>query len=307
MRKILLFVFFLIAAVSAGTSAMLWRVKADQAQKLEVMNREMMAFNQQKDSLTRSLTDATKFISDVYVQVSNISGEVAVSNSLEKIDNLNYKAQIASKLEKIGSMVDGYRTQMNSAEQQIAALKRQNAAFAGQLRVLEETVVRLKDIIQTQQTQIASLNEELELTKAERDRFKREAIEKAKALVAKQEELKETTEQLNTAYYITGTVDELKAKGIIEKKGSVLIFGGAWQPVAGLGDSTNLVAEFKKINITKETSIPLPYQSYKIVSAHNPALTELKPGEVGVTPYSLKIAKPEKFWAQSKFLIVVEW
>jgi nitrogen fixation-related uncharacterized protein len=321
MRKVLLLVFFAIAAIATGVAISLWRVKSEQAQKLDAINKEILLFNAQKDSLTRDLNDATKFISDVYVQVSAISGEVAISNSMEKIDNLDYKAQIASKLQKINTLVDGYRGQMQSAEQRIALLKRQNMAFAEQIKALEETVVRLKDIIQSQQAHIAKLNDDLELTKAERDRYKREALQTAQALIERNQallatkqklsetstQLSETTLRLNTAYYITGTVNDLSAKGIIEKKGGVLFLGGSWQPVQGLADSVNLVAQFNKIDITQTSSIPLPFQSYKIVSAHNPNLTKIEVGEVGVSPFQLRISKPDKFWAQSKFLIVVEW
>lgn len=314
MRRTLLLIFFAVAAIAVGTSVSLWRVQSDQARKLDAMNKELVAFNAEKDSLTRNLNEATKFMSDVYVQVSNISGEVAVSRSIENIDNFDYKAQIASKLQTISSMVDGYKNQMQSAELRLAALKRQNVAFAGQIKTLEESVTQMKKVIETQQGQISKLSDELELTKAERDRYKREALEKARQLVEKNtqlvektEELTKTTEQLNTAYYIVGTVEELRSKGIIEKKGNVLFLGGAWQPVAGLADSANLVGLFKKVNIQKDMSIPLPFQSYKVISAHNPSYIEQKVGDVGVSPFALKITKPEKFWAQSKFLIVVEW
>lgn len=313
-RKFLLFGFFVVAAVVAGTAVSLWRVRNEQAKKLDEANKQLIEFNAQKDSLTRNLADATKFISDVYVEVSNISGKVAVSNTLEKIDNSNYKAQIAEQLQVIGGMVDDYKSQMQGAEQKIALLKQQNVAYAGQMRVLEETVAQLKGVVKTQQERIIALTDELETTKAERDQYKREALSKAKSLIAKEEELKvtteeltETTSKLNTAYYIAGTVDELSSKGIIEKKGKVLFLGGAWQPVANLSDSSSLLANFKKINIEKEKILLLPFQSYKFISAHNPNFVEMGVGEVGVSPFVLKVNKPDKFWSQSKFLIIVEW
>lgn len=306
-RKILIALFFVVAAASAGTAVSLWKVQSEQAKKLDESNKQLLAFTAQKDSLTRSLGDATKFISDVYVQVSNISGEVAVSNTLEKIDNLNYKAQIASKLQTISSMVDGYKSQMNNAEHKIALLKQQNIALAGQMNVLEETVIKLKDIVQTQQQRIEELTKELETTRAERERYKAEAMKKAQQLVAKEKELEITTEELNTAYVIVGTIDELSEKGIIEKKGKVLFVGGSWQPVATLSDSSALLSHFKKINITKDLAIPLPFQSYKLISSHNSTYLQQVVGEKGVSPFALKISKPEKFWAQSKFLIIAEY
>lgn len=299
-QRILLLVILLLVVIGGITGISLWKVQKDQTQKINTLYNDINVFNAQKDTLTKNLAEATNFISDVYVKVTNIAGEVAVSNSLEKIDNLDYKAQIASKLQDISAMVDSYKAQMQTAEEQIAQMKKQNAALAGQVKVLEETIVRLKDITIKQQERINLLVEELEMTKAEREKYKTQAIEAARALF-------ETKERLNTGYYIVGTIDELKAKGVIEKKGNVLFLGGAWQPVPGIGDSLNLTQLFTKINIEKDKTVPLPFQSYKLVSPHNSNLTKLQAGEVGGSAYKLQIAKPDQFWSQSKFLIIAEW
>jgi predicted nucleic acid-binding Zn-ribbon protein len=299
-QRLLLLVALLVLGFGGIVGLVLWRSQAEQTRRIDKMYSDMAQLNAQKDSLTKNLAEATNTISEVYTQVSMIAGEVAISNTLEKIDNRDYKVQIASKLQKIASMVDGYKAQMRSAETQINFLKQQNARMAEQMKVLEETVARLKDITLKQQKRIEELIAELELTRAERERYKRQALETARALFT-------TTERLNTAYYIVGTIDELKNKGIIEKKGNVLFLGGAWQPVPGLGDSVQLTSQFTQINIERDNKLPLPFGSVKFISAHNDRFTKLGVGEKGVSPYSLQITNPQKFWAQSKYLIIAEW
>jgi enamine deaminase RidA (YjgF/YER057c/UK114 family) len=299
-QRLLIFALLLALGIAGIAAIALWRVQADQTRRLDTMYKEISSFNAQKDSLTRNLAEATNVISDVYAQVSMISGEVAVSNTLEKIDNRDYKVQIASKLQRISAMVDGYKAQMQNAEQQIAFLKQQNAAMAGQMKVLEETVARLKDITLKQQMRIEELIKELELTREEREKYKQQAIQTARALF-------ETQERLNTGFYIAGTVEELKSKGIIEKRGSVLFLGGAWQPVSNLADSAHLTEQFKKINVERAGSIPIPFSSYKFLSPHNERLAKVVVGEKGVSPFALKISNPQKFWGQSKYLIIAEW
>jgi archaellum component FlaC len=299
-QRILLFAALAFCALSGVVGVALWRTQADQTQRINTLYKEISTFNMQKDSLTRTLAEATGFISDVYQQVSAISGEVAVSNTIENIDKMDYKAQIATKLQRISSTVNNYKAQMQSAEEQLQRMKQQNAALASQVAVLEQTVGRLKTITEQQQQKIQDLLAELEMTRAEREKYKRQAVEAMRSLF-------ETKEKLNTAYYIAGTVDELQKKGIIEKKGTLLFLGGAWQPVANLADSAQLTSQFKQVNIERDTKLNIPFQSYKIISAHNPRFTSVAAGEANVSPYVLRINRPEKFWAQSKYLIVVEW
>ena len=240
-----LFLFFVFAVVAVAIIGSLLKARSDQAKKLEVQSRDLIQFTEEKDSIAQVLGDASRSIASVYNQVSNVAGAVAVTKTLENIDNLNYKNQVAGKLAAISEVVTGYKQQMKTAEDRISTLKQRNAGFGQKLTVLETTVKQLKATIEQQEAQIAQLNSELDITRAERDRYKAEALAKAKKLMEREKELTLTQDELNTAYYIVGTTDELSKRGLIEKKGSVLIFGGAWKP----SDSLKVDESFTKIDI----------------------------------------------------------
>jgi septal ring factor EnvC (AmiA/AmiB activator) len=301
-NRTLIFAFFVFAVIALAVIGSLFRARTDQAKKLEIQGRELAQFSAEKDSISQTLADATQSISNVYNQVANVAGAVAITRTLENIDNVNYKSEVASKLVGISDMVGNYKLQMKTAESRLATLKQKNAGFAEKVVILEQTVKRLQATIEQQEQRIAQLGDELNITRAERDRFRAEAMSKARSLVEREKQLTETREELNTAYFIIGKTDDLSKQGYIEKKGSVLIFGGAWKP----SDSLRVDSNFTQINVAKTLELPMKSKFYRIVSAHDQRLLRPQPNESEVTPYMLKIAKPEKFWAQSKVLIIVE-
>jgi uncharacterized coiled-coil protein SlyX len=301
-NRILIFLFFVFAVVAVAIIGSLLKARSDQAKKLEVQSKELVQFTEEKDSIAQVLGDASRSIASVYNQVSNVAGAVAVTKTLENIDNLNYKNQVAGKLAAISEVVTGYKQQMKTAEDRIANLKERNAGFGQKLTVLENTVKQLKATIEQQEAQIAQLNSELDITRAERDRYKAEALTKAKKLMEREKELTLTQDELNTAFYIIGTTDELSKRGLIEKKGSVLIFGGAWKP----SDSLKVDESFTKIDIRQTLELPMKTKFYRIVSAHDQKLLRPQPNEAQTIPYTVKINRPERFWSQSKVLIITE-
>ncbi len=308
-NRILIFSFFVFSVIALAIIGSLLKARSDQAKKLEVQSRELSQFSDEKDSIAQVLGSATNSIANIYNQVSNVAGAVAVTKTLENIDNLNYKNQVAGKLAAISEVVTGYKQQMKTAEDRINTLKQRNAGYSQKLTVLEETIKKLKGTIEEQEIRIAQLNSELDLTRAERDKFKAEALSKAKKLLEKEEELavrkqelSDTQDELYTAYYIIGTTDELSKKGYIEKKGSVLVFGGTWKAT----DSLRVDESFTKIDIRKIAEIPMKSKFYRVVSVHDPKLLSPKPYEANTTPYTLKIGGGNRFWAQSKVLIITE-
>jgi uncharacterized coiled-coil DUF342 family protein len=301
-NRTLIFTFFISAVIALAVIGSLLKARSDQAKRLEVQGRELVQFSAEKDSISQQLGEATQSITSVYNQVSNIAGAVAVTRTLENIDNLNYKSQVASKLAAISDVVTGYKEQMKATESRINTLKQRNSGYAQKLTVLEQTVTQLKTTIEQQEKRIIELTSELEITRAERDKYKAEALAKAKKLLEREEQLATTQEELSTAYYIIGKTDELSKAGYIEKKGSVLIFGGTWKT----SDSLQVDSKFTKIDTRSTTEIPMTAKNYRVISTHDAKLLRPQPNEAQSSPFTLKITRPERFWAQSKVLIIAE-
>jgi hypothetical protein len=147
--------------------------------------------------------------------------------------------------------------------------------------------------------------------RAKRER-EREIAEK-ESKMAEEEKLKlEKEKQINTAFFISGTADELEKAGVIEKEGGEEIFGSlvgfSWEPTYAYKDYPSFDGSrgykvFTRIDIRKNDLISLP-KSFKIVSNHREELLK-KEKEQNDSLY-FKIENPSKFWNLSKFLIVIE-
>lgn len=131
--------------------------------------------------------------------------------------------------------------------------------------------------------------------------------------MAEEEKLKlEKEEQTNTAFYISGTADELEKAGVIEKEGGEEIFGAligySWKPTYAYKDypSFNGFYDYKiftRIDIRKNDLFSFS-KTFKIVSNHREEL--LKKEKEQNDSLFFKIENPSKFWNLSKFLIVIE-
>jgi chromosome segregation ATPase len=110
---------------------------------------------------------------------------------------------------------------------------------------------------------------------------------------AKQKVIEDKTAELNTAYYIIGTVKELKDKGIIKKEG----FLGTAKDVNNNIDKSLCT----KVDITTIKSIPIMKKKAMVISTH-PASSYRIDGNK--TAESLVILNAAEFWSLSKVLVI---
>lgn len=301
--------FYTVAVVGSGVVATLWQVETKEVRRLETQTQTLLAFTSEKDSLTKSLANATRSINDVYGQMLSVSGEVsAQQRSTDGAqENLNYKAQIADKLQRISTLVGAYQSQMNTTEQRLLALKQQNSSRAGQLRSLEETVTQLNATLQLQQQRAEELLTELNSAKTERNRYATEFVAKAEAFKEQEKVLKTLMEKFDatfTAFVVVGTVDDLARKGIITKTTAGFPFAGTvWQPAQNLADSAALREQFRPIDLRRDTVLAVPSPSFTFLSPHNQQHTQIST-DGGGAGYRLNVLRSEPFWAQSRYLII---
>lgn len=240
----------------------------------------------EKDSLFNEVVESTKFVSEVYTELSALSGELNSKNTENKPPD--YKQEISKKIQLLSKRLADNEKRLKENQARIQELKKKNSSFAAQIASYEKMISDLNNIVQSQKNEIATLNEKVvDLT------GKVATLTDEKTQLT--EEKNQLTEEINTGYYIVGTASYLQSNNIIEKKGQVLFFGGKRVPSEKL--NTGL---FTAININKQTEITLPERLNEIVSNHDPSL--LKPSEDGK---KLTITDAKRFWLTSKYLIIV--
>ena len=153
------------------------------------------------------------------------------------------------------------------------------------------------------ETMIENLVKQMELKDSEIATLHSQLAEANKQLVVmfdeynnRLEELGNKEDVLNTAYYCYGSSKELKAQGVISKKGGFI----------GIGKTAQLSEDFNKdyftqIDISLIKEIDITGDEVKLITNH-PTESYRIEGEEGAR--KLVIVDSEYFWASSKYLVI---
>ncbi len=253
------------------------------------------------------------------------------------------KTNLSEAVEYKDSTITAFLMSFNQIEENLAAIDKKqalvsNATANGELKAtqmdrINENIQAINELIKENKEKIASLSASLRKSnikvtglQAMLDKLNLQIVEKDKQLVelnnqlaemntkveklntdvstltaentTKQVFIEEQTSKLNQAYYTTGTFKELQSKQVMKKEGGVL----------GIGATKKVNADFNKdsftaIDITKVQTIPVEAKDAKILTNHpsESYTIEHKGNQVS----DILITNPEKFWAASKYLVVV--
>ena len=245
----------------------------------------------QKDSLitqlamqARTLADVTSELTRAQVrnlQISTESPAAAQHDSL--VQSIHY----------IVGKVNDADTRLKASARQIRNLTH----ISDSLRAtLEQTVASLQETITAQRDQLTALTATVDTLHAQN--------------VALTDTVSTMTVRENTVYYVIGTKDQLKEKGLIVEEGGSRVFWVLWKTGTTLQPARNIDAtQFTAIDRRQVMEIPLPVATgtYRILSRQDPNFLETKPDANGhITSPSLRITSPEQFWVNSRFLIILQ-
>ncbi len=190
----------------------------------------------------------------------------AINNLLA--DNKKTIARLSKQVNQYGSDMAGFKKLMGQLEADI--------------RSKEEQVKYMKENLTAANFTIDILNEMLDSAE-----FRNEVQNSL---------LRITVDELYTAYYALGSYKELQRNDVLIKEGSIV----------GIAGSKKLKPDFnkdyfEKISILENRTIPLNSKKVEVITNHPTASYEI----TGETEKTLKILDTERFWAASKFLVIV--
>ena len=273
----------LVAATACGTSAETERKLADLEQA-----------NSQRDSLLQEVAVSARLLSDVSSALSKVQVRGRQIRTSSETPLLAQRDTMMQKLRYVVARVSETETRLNEAQNRIKGL----TTLSDSLRAtLDSTATNLGAIIESQKATITSLTEQVTSLETEN--------------VALRDTVANVTTRENTVYYIIGTKDELKQKGIVVEEGGSRVLFVLWRTGSTLSPARELDPSlFTPINKREVTAIQLPDPSseYRIASRQDLeylATPRTDQGKVTGTG-SLQISAPELFWRNSKFLIIVQ-
>jgi len=246
---------------------------------------ELETANAQKDSLMQEVAISSRLISDVNTELAkakirnnrlHVSSESPITASNDTL---------MAKLRYVVTRVRETESALNESRQRIKSL----TSLSDSLRAtLDSTVGNLQSVIASQKTTIDLLTD------------------RVNALTEENVALKDS---LATGYYIVGTRDELKKKGILTEQGGGRVLFILWRTGKTLQPARNLDPSlFNAIDTRQVTQIPLPTASaqYRVASLQDLSYVaeERSNNRYSGVP-SLTITSPIDFWRNSKFLIII--
>ena len=282
MKKILLFV-----ACALGLSAC--NMTGGQQQD---------AMQQERDSLQRIINEKDMELDDILGVFNEVQEGIRRINEAEgRVTIAEGNPESASSKDVIRDNMDFIKQAMQQNRDLIAQLQEKLKNSSIKNTKMQKTIESLQAQIDAQSARI----QELEASLAEKDALiesQGEAIAGLSNDVAslteenkqKAEKVQQQDKELNSAWFVFGTKNELKEQKILTN-GDVL---------KSVDFNKNY---FTKIDIRYDKDIKFYSKSAQLLSSHPAGTYQLTKDNQG--QYELHITDPQKFWSVSKYLVVL--
>jgi hypothetical protein len=292
----LLLGFTLVACEKIGSGGSTSASAPDSVTVLTTQLAQARSVSAQQDSLMQGFQQTTQLLADMDKELSKVKGlqsHVPLNVQGEKSGDPQaaYRASLLGKVQEVTVL-------LNKSRARVAAMGEKNKTLGGQVADYQATITNLQAMLEQNKADLAALNMRVDsLTTVNT------TLASSNAAIA--DTVTDLRKTANTVYYVVGTKEDLKARGIIVEEGSKFLFFGhkALVPARKLDASA-----FTAINKWDDTPIALHItdKPYKVVSRQDPTLIEQAQGSDGKATGDLHISQPAEFWGPSKYLIIVE-
>ena len=251
----------------------------------------------QKDSLTRVVLQADDFIMHIDSSVASVKGLRKGKHVNGQLDPL---ARQIENRQAVMARVDGLVARARATASQLSKANTTNVALRAQLASDSAMISDLNTTVKRQTATIEALSLRV-------DSLQNETLTLASSLTTVKESLTSAETAHNKAYYIIGREDELVKQGVIVREGGAnLLFA---HPGRTLQVARTLDPDaFTTVDQRRAQMIPVPdtTRRYRVVSRQSLDDAVVTQREKNSFKGNLQIAGAEKFWAPSRYLVLVE-
>lgn len=266
--------------------------------KLQTSQQELQqvrAKAQDRDKLYDEVMDAARFVSDIQLELSNARAKSMRGKSRLTASELERptrsRAELLGDLKQVLAHLDSLEARVATLESKSSSMSKMSA----QMISLQKTIASLRAAAIDQQQQVENLTAELASTKRERDDLAGQVVT--------------MKDEANLVYMVAKPLPDLLKSGIlVEEGGRKGFLGLGGKKGQTLVPGRNLrESDFTTLNMSADSVLTLqPGHTYKIASRHNGELLSPGPNPYGLLPSRMRILDPARFWATSRFLILIE-
>jgi len=251
-----------------------------QFQQLAEDNDRTRAEIAEKDSMINDLFGTVNRISENLRIIRTKQGQLGSADGGS--EGMNVEERIMGDIQSIDGLLAENRAL-------IERLRKQSKGSATSMAELQRTVEDLDRSVSEKDEEIALVKEQLASTNSSLATLIEMYRDKSQLADLQRNEL-------NTAWYAVGTAKELRENGVLAKEGGIAGIGG----VNKLNTNDLAKGYFTRIDITRDSSIPVVAKKAKLATTHPEGSYRFEEGAA-----KLVIIDPNAFWSISKYLVVV--
>jgi predicted nucleic acid-binding Zn-ribbon protein len=251
----------------------------------------------QKDTTIENFLDDFTEIQANLDSIKKLEEMIDMPEEPEQRISDNRKQRILADISAINNLLKKNRDLISNLRRRLNNASMQSGKLESMVNDLEKVTQNLEENIKEKDAEIAGLNQRVQ-EQSEDITELTEQIETMEQATARQLDslaLKEA--ELNKAFYIRGTISNLKDMNVVEREGGIL----------GIG-STPVVKEdfakemFTQVDIREFDYLPLDSRKADVISVHPKGSYHIS-GENSAD--TLFVDDAEEFWSASKYLVVV--
>lgn len=251
----------------------------------------------QKDSLTRVVLQADDFIIHLDSSVSAVKGMPKSKRSDTALDPI---ARQIENRKLVMARVDALVERARATSAQLASARKSNTALHAQIASDSTLIAGLNVTIQRQNATIATLSARIDSLNTATQQLATSLKETKATLVTVETER-------HKVYYVVGREDDLVKAGVIVREGGAnLIFAhpGRTLQIA----RTPSIDAFTPVDEREMQTIAMPDSTrrYRVVSRQSLDNAVVTERDRDSFRGNLKIADASRFWAPSRYLVLVE-
>ena len=280
MKKLMFFAACLLAMVSCNDSKP--KVDIETAQRVDSLN-QIIA---QKDNEINDMLSTFGEIEEGFREIAEAQERVSIAKSGE---GANQKERIRENIQFIQNTMKQNKELINKLKLQLRessvkgdALRKLVDSMQQQLDEKEQQLQQMRALLDEKDIQIMNLDEKV-------TNLNNNVAELTTETKQRAETISTQDKQLNTAWFVFGTKNELKEQ-------QILVDGKVLQ-------SSFNKEYFTKIDIRIDKEIKLYSSSAQILTTHPSSAYTLQ--RDANKQYVLRITDPQQFWSTSKYLVVL--
>ncbi len=252
----------------------------------------------QKDVEIDALFEVLSDIENNLTEVSSRYSQIATLRQQHPEKNANVKGQITDQLAVIENIMSQNKAKIASLNSKVANLNEENSKLQTFIESLNARMAEQENQINGLMNELTISKETIKKLSGNVDELTQANQEKDSRIAQQQEEMAYLADQSHRAYYVIGSYDELKEKGVVNKEGGLLF------KTQKATNNVN-VKNFTLIDKNKVTSFDVNLRKARLISKHPEGSYEFVYDETDSKMVRKLVVKDvAAFWSNTDFLIV---